>query len=386
MMPSALSNPQTGMLTVSISTELLWLLLPWTLAFVFLGRIRTCPPQPKHLDEVKVSIIIPARNEEQRLPPLLASLKAQQDVRHEVIVVDDGSTDATAELARQAGAKTLSVTEPAPGWLGKPHACWVGAHEASGDLFLFLDADTELEPGGLRRIVGTHRKHGGLVSIQPYHRMRKAYERFSGIFSIVMMGSIRSFTLAGDAIPPNGSFGPCMLCSRETYFHTGGHRLVRHEIVDDVALSQELAKQGVRTHNFIGTGAISFRMYPGGLKDLADGWTKNFARGAMSTDLVVLVLMVCWISSASASTEAMLKLPREGITAWAVAGTIAYTAYVLQIWWLLRKMGNFGLGTALSYPVSLVFFVIVFVRSLYRTLVRNSVRWKDRSIPIRTPG
>lgn len=373
----------------NVSTELLWLLLPWSLAFVFLGRMRICPPLPRCTDgvpveNVKVSVIIPARNEEARLPPLLASLQAQDGGNYEVIVVDDGSTDATAELARAAGAKTLTLTELADGWLGKPQACWVGAREAAGDLFVFLDADTELEPAGLRRIVATHAKCGGLVSIQPYHRMRKAYERLSGIFSIVMMASIRSFTLMGALLKPNGSFGPCMVCSREDYFRTGGHELVRAEIVDDVALAREMSKRGVQATNFIGQGTISFRMYPGGLMDLIDGWTKNFARGAMSTDLLMLAMIACWISGASASVDAVLKWPNEGFSAWMLAGTIAYSAYVLQLRWLLRKMGNFGVGTALTYPLSLAFFVVVFVRSLYRTLVRNSVRWKDRSIPIRT--
>nr|WP_240905774.1 glycosyltransferase [Thiorhodococcus mannitoliphagus] len=366
--------------------------MPWSLAFVFLGRIRTCPPL-KHLvdkisqaDAIKVSVIIPARNEQLRLPPLLASLQTQDYANYEVIVVDDNSTDTTAALARAAGAKTLALTELADGWIGKPHACWVGAQEASGDLFVFLDADTELEPTGLRRIVATHAKHGGLVSVQPYHRMVKAYEYLSSMFFIVMMGSIRSFTLAGDAVKSNGSFGPCMVCSREDYFRTGGHRLVRTEIIDDVALAREMAQRGVRASNFIGAGTISFRMYPGGLRDLVDGWTKNFARGAMTTDPLILVMMICWVSGASASVDALVGWWRDGMSAWVVAGLVAYPAYVLQLLWLLRKLGNFGLVTALSYPVSLVFFTAVFLRSLYRTLVRNSVHWKGRSIPIRTSG
>ncbi|NEV63677.1 glycosyltransferase [Thiorhodococcus minor] len=367
-------------------TELLWLLLPWSLAFVFLGRMRTCPPLPQRADDVKVSVIIPARNEESRLPPLLASLQAQDYGRYEVIVVDDNSTDATAELARAAGAKTLTLTELAHGWLGKPHACWVGAQAATGDLFVFLDADTALEPTGLRRIVGTHAKHGGLVSIQPYHLMLKAYERLTAMFFIIMMGSIRSFTLAGDAVKSNGSFGPCMVCSREDYFRTGGHRLVRTEIIDDVALGREMAKRGVRASNFIGEGTISFRMYPGGLRDLADGWTKNFARGAMTTDPLMLAMITWWIYGAVASVDAMVGWARDGLSIWVIAGAAAYLAYVAQLWWLLRRLGNFGLGTALTYPLSLAFFVAIFFRSIYRTLVRNSVRWKGRSIPVRTPS
>jgi len=371
----------------NISSELLWLFVPWSLAFVFLGRMRVCPPLSEQTEDTpKVSVIIPECNEEKRLVPLLRSLQAQDYPNYEVIVVDDQSTDGTVALARAAGSRTLTVTELPPGWLGKPHACWVGAQQATGDLFVFLDADTELEPTGLRRIVGTHARYGGLVSIQPYHCMRKAYEQLSGLFSIVMMGSIRSFTLAGTAIQPNGSFGPCIVCSRADYVRTGGHQLVSAEIVDDVALAREMMRHGVGTTNFIGTGMITFRMYPDGLMDLADGWTKNFARGAMSTDLLILLMMVAWISGACASVDAVSKWPSEGPSAWALAGSLAYSAYVLQIWWLLRQMGNFGLGTALTYPVSVIFFTFVFIRSLYRTLVRKSVRWKGRSIPVRASG
>ncbi len=369
-----------------MQTELLWLLLPWSLAFGFLGRLRACPPLPNRMDRVKVSVIVPARNEQARLPPLLASLKVQDYADFEVIVVDDNSDDRTADLARAAGATTLILTELADGWLGKPHACWIGAQRASGDLLVFLDADTELEPSGLRRIVATHARYGGLVSIQPYHRMAKAYERLSAFFFIVMMGSIRSFTLAGDAVKPNGSFGPCMVCSRDDYFRTGGHRLVRAEIVDDVALARQMSQRGVPTHNFIGQGTISFRMYPGGLRDLADGWTKNFAHGAMSTDPWLLLMLVAWISGSAATINAARGWLTHGFTAWSVAGLIAYTAYAAQIWWLLRRLGNFGLVSALAYPVSLTCFVAIFVRSLYLTLVRNSVRWKGRSIPVRSPS
>jgi 4,4'-diaponeurosporenoate glycosyltransferase len=366
-------------------TELLWLLLPWSLAFVFLGRLRACPPLPNRIDRVKVSVIVPARNEQARLPPLLVSLQGQDYSDLEVIVVDDNSTDATADLARAAGATTLTLAELPDGWLGKPHACWIGAQRARGDLLVFLDADTELEPSGLRRIVATHADFGGLVSIQPYHRMAKAYERLSAFFFIVTMGSIRSFTLAGDALKPNGSFGPCMVCSRQDYFRTGGHRLVRMEIVDDVALARQMSQRGVPTHNFIGRGTIAFRMYPGGLRDLADGWTKNFAQGAMATDPWLLLMLVAWISGAVATIDATRGWLTHGFTDWVLAGLIAYTAYALQIWWLLRRLGNFGLGSALAYPVSLLCFVAIFFRSLYLTLVRNRVHWKGRSIPVRSP-
>jgi 4,4'-diaponeurosporenoate glycosyltransferase len=367
-------------------SELLWLFLPWSFAFVFLGRMRNCPPLPNRIETVKVSIIVPARNEQARLPTLLASLEAQDYPHYELIVVDDNSTDDTAALARAAGATTIAVTEVAPGWIGKPYACWQGAQHASGDVFVFLDADTSLEPTGLRRLVATHQRYGGLVSVAPYHRMQKAYERLSAFFFVVAMGSIRSFTLAGTAIKPDGSFGPCMVCSREDYFRTGGHRLVKAEIVDDVALGRQMNRRGVPSHNFLGEGTISFRMYPGGLTDITEGWTKNSARGATMADPVTLLLIGCWVAGSAVALDVMRLWPTEGLSPWVAAGLIAYIAYVVQLSWLLGRLGNYGLTTALTYPVSLAFFVAILVRSLYLMLVRNRVRWKGRSIPVRSSG
>jgi len=225
-----------------------------------------------------------------------------------------------------------------------------------------------------------------LVSVQPYNRMTRAYERLSALFFIIMMGSIRSFTLAGDRVKPNGSFGPCIVCSRADYFRAGGHRLVRAEVIDDVALAREMGRRGVPAHNFIGDGTISFRMYAGGLRDLADGWTKNFARGAMTTDPWMLLMITAWISGSAAALDAFRGWPAHGLSSWVVAGAVAYAAYVAQLWWLLRRLGNFGLISALAYPIALAFFVAIFLRSLYLTLVRNSVRWKDRWIPVRSPS
>ncbi len=369
-------------------SQLLWLLLPWSLAFFFLGRLRPCPPTSQDSRTPRVSVIIPARNEEKRLGPLLTSLQAQNYPDFEVILVDDNSTDRTAELGQAAGCQILRLKEPEPGWLGKPHACWAGAQAAQGEILIFLDADTVLGSGGLERIVSTHARYGGLVSIQPYHRMERAYERLSAAFSLIMMAGIRSFTLAGARLPANGAFGPCLVCGRADYFRTGGHCLVRDEIIDDVALAQAMARQGIGVHNFIGQGVIAFRMYPHGISDLIDGWTKNFARGAMTTDPLLLILIAAWIAGGMASLDATLDWARAGAvwTPWAIAGAIAYSAYALQIYWLLRRLGNFGWLTAVTYPLSFMFFMAVFVRSLYLTLIRQRVFWKGRSIPLRATG
>ena len=95
-------------------------------------------------------------------------------------------------------------------------------------------------------------------------------------------------------------------------------------------------------------------------------------------------MLIAWISGSIAVLDAIRGWPVGGLSNWVVAGLAAYVAYVAQLWWLLRRLGNFGLLTALTYPVSLAFFVAVFLRSLSLTLTRQSVRWKGRVIPLRS--
>jgi hypothetical protein len=128
-------------------------LLLWTSGFLLLRRLRRCALASAPASAPGVSIIIPARNEEHNLPRLLRSLAAQPVTPKEIMVVDDGSTDRTAELARQLGA-TVIPSQPLPdGWRGKTWACHQGANDSTSDRLLFVDADTWFEPDGLARIL-----------------------------------------------------------------------------------------------------------------------------------------------------------------------------------------------------------------------------------------
>jgi len=137
----------------------------WLFGFLFLYRIPSCngelgarggyPP---------ISVIIPARNEERSLPSLLSSLHNQTLKPDEIIVVDDNSEDATAEVADKGGAKVIHAKALPEGWHGKAWACWTGAKEAQGEILVFLDADTSVQPDGLLRSgVHTWRKKASFL-------------------------------------------------------------------------------------------------------------------------------------------------------------------------------------------------------------------------------
>ena len=359
------------------------LFLVWLLPFFILWRIPR--PEgylpPREADAVPaVSIIIPARNEQSTLPTLFGSLKGQLAPVVEILVVDDHSEDGTAAIAAGEGATVVNSAPLPVGWLGKPWACWQAARRARGELLLFLDADTFMEPGGLEKILEAYLHRGGLLSIWPYHRMRRLYERLSALFNIIIMASIGSFTIRGPKGRSLGAFGPCVICSRRDYFAAGGHEAVRGAILEDIALGQAFKRAGFEIHNLGGRGAVSFRMYPAGIGSLVTGFTKGMASGARAASLQILIPIICWVAGgfivSSWLPVVFLGSDLQAAAPW----LILHILYILQIHWILSRMGNYGLLTPLLYPLPFIFFAAVFLISLLRTFLLHEVSWKGRKI------
>jgi 4,4'-diaponeurosporenoate glycosyltransferase len=333
----------------------------WSAGFLLLGRLRRRRGgQGSPGTAATVSIIIPVRNEEHNLPTLLRSLASQPVKPREIIVLDDGSTDRTAELARQLGARVIN-SQPLPeGWRGKTWACHQGAQAATGDLLLFVDADTWFEPDGLVRILSGY--SGGAFSVGPYHAVRKPYEQLSLFFNLNMnVGTV-----------PQGLFGQMLLVDRESYRRGGGHESVKGRILENFRLAEKFRAAGILVRSEGGRGTFSFRMYPNGLRELIAGWTKGFASGASQTPRGTLLVVVAWMIG--------LMLAPLG---WAITGnTWSWGAIYLlcagQVAWFSRLVGAFRWYTALLYPVPLIFFFAVFARSAMRS--GKAVTWKGREI------
>ena len=335
----------------------------------------------------KLSVLVPARNEAARIPRLLDSLSGQSHGPHEIIVVDDHSSDHTGEIAAEMGAKVILSDAVPSGWTGKTWALWQGAQRASGDIFVFLDADTWLEPDGLASIIEEYEEKGGLLSVQPFHVTRRPYEQLSAFFNIVQMASMGAFTPLRNAIQPRAGFGPCVVCSAGDYLSVGGHRHreVRGAILEDIPLARLFREHGHSVSLYGGRGALSYRMYPGGLSDLVEGWSKGFATGAASISFVYLALVVAWITGCFSTSVALFRglippgAPDIGIR------VAAYALCAAQVWWMLRRIGRFRWWATVFFPVPLLFFGIGMLRSMILIHVLRRVTWRGRTVePIDT--
>lgn len=331
-----------------------------------------------------VSVVVPARDEEHTLPALLAALHASTTPVAEVVVVDDGSTDRTPVVATEGGARVLPAGAPPAGWTGKAWACHVGAGATTGDLLLFLDADTVLAPDALAGLLALHERHGGLVSVQPHHRVEQPYEQLSAYFNVVALMSSDAFGGGRSSRPM--AFGPCLLTSREDYLAAGGHAAVRGEILDDVRLAQAYDRTGLPVTCAVGGDAVSMRSYPGGLRQLLAGWTKNIASGAAAAAPRASLATVLWICVHHAvAVGALLSMAGADLAAgspfvWAFGWLVSAG----QLRWLLRRAGSFRWWTWALFPAPLLAFDLVFARSAALTVVRRSVHWRGRAVALRS--
>lgn len=318
-----------------------------------------------------LSIIIPAKNEAHNLPYLLNSLRNQTYKNYEVIVVDDESQDNTAEVARSFGAKVIEIKEKPKEFLGKPFACFTGYQNARGKILLFVDADVRFNsPDALAKIVGEIENFEGVISIWPYHNIQYFYENFSAIYAILSSMASRSFSLISKRVTIKGLYGPLIAIKRYHYEKIGTHEALKNEVVEDFKLGSLLAKNGIPIKNFLGCEDISFRMYPGGLKDLWKGWTKNSALGAATVDWGVVIPILIFLIGSLIPFVFLTNPPFHYL----------YIMYSALIFHFLKRLGNFWFIVPIIYPLFVIFTLSIIAYSFYTTYILGVVEWKGVKI------
>jgi dolichol-phosphate mannosyltransferase len=270
------------------------------------GRSRSAPlragasPSPR----ATISVVIPARDEALRLGPCLDGLRGDPDVG-EVLVVDDRSTDATAAVARAGGARVIAGEALPAGWTGKVWALEQGLRAATGDVVVFLDADTRPGPGLVREIVA-RLADVDFVTAAPRFHCASAGER---MLHPSMAATIPYRTGPGDALgwqPKPGramANGQCMAIRRDALLAAGGWARVREHMTEDVAIARALRGDGLTIAFYDACDLLEVRMYESA-RETWVGWSRSLmapdvnSRSRRAEDLAVL-----WLTMA-------LPLPR----------------------------------------------------------------------------
>ncbi len=347
-------------------------------------------PEPGQL--VDLTVIIPARNEEQPIGECLESLVAQsEDIFElgrdwELIVVDDHSTDRTAEIARGfAGVTVMKAGSLEPGWTGKANAIWTAAQQARGRWLLFTDADTVHEPGDLRRAMHeAERNKVGMLSYSPRQIV-------SGLAQRVLMPLI--FSELALAYPPakvsdpaqriaaaNGQF---LLVEREAYRRLGGHASVADKVLEDVELAFIAKRRRVGLRFRYAADALSARMYRS-TGAMIEGWTKNLAllfNNALATAVwraLDFFLLFGLPVLAVALWDAKLAVRS---LAWLGAGWVLALLWVRTLVRFYSRVAksNFPFADCLIAPLGLPLFIALLYWSWFQHRVLKRVSWKGRS-------
>ncbi len=334
----------------------------------------------KNDPDYKVSIIIPARNEEINLSFLLEDLQHQSYPIHEVICVDDCSTDHTAQIISSFGTELISIIDKPEDWMGKSWACQKGAEASDGDMLLFLDADVRMKPEAVACLIQAYDENQCVISLQPYHWMKKRYEQFSLFFNLIQIAANGTTAVFKDRNA--GLFGPVILIPKDCYHAVGGHSSIKNSIVDDLAMGESLKKNGFLYKLFLGGEYISFRMYPGCFSELRLGWTKNYATGAQRTPKGLLLMVFLWITSCVSVIQCIIQSIITFDLRFLIVSVIFYFLWVFELYRTAHRIGQFKKCTLICFPICLFFFLWIFIQSIVKKLFHRTVFWKDRSIKL----
>ena len=316
----------------------------------------------------RVSIVVPARNEEHNMPLLVDSLAKLDYPDYEVVVVDDRSTDRTAAvIAAFANVRMVAGVERPTDirWGGKQWACVQGAAAATGDLLLFTDADTVHEPDSLRRAVAAIQASGaGLLSCLPFHENPQLWERLLGPFQLLILALTAPF-----APPKPGRvfvIGQYLLFRREAYEQIGGHSAVASDFAEDLPLANRALRLGLGVEVYRGAPLFHVRMYAS-LGEFIKGWRRNFRSGFI-------------YASPLAGLDATLMI--GGIT-----GGVQFCPKALAVMllagvfsaWRQRAIGRFHLIGAFLWPLSLGLFCWATLLAIWDVVLKREMIWKGRS-------
>ena len=313
-----------------------------------------------------LSLIIPARNEEANLPALLQSLsEAARGLAHfEVIVVDDQSTDRTAEIAQAHGARVIATSPRPEGWSGKNWACWTGAQVTSHQLLLFTDADTVHRPQSLLSAARALRAQDAqMLSCLPYHLSKSLWEKALGVFQVLLL--IATAALQKPTAKKQFAIGQYLLFTREFYQKIGGHESIRNLLADDLALARLTMARGGRFHLVTRFRLFDVRMYPD-FKSFVAGWRRNLRLGMRETPPLAFIEITLIIASLFAFCD--------GSASGFLISLLALTEFAR----VQRKSGQFPMWATFCFPFSVLVFSWISLQAAIDFCLQRQISWRGR--------
>lgn len=361
------------------------LLYLWN-SFLFREPPEVCYPLPPNFGPV--SVLIPARNEELGIEACVRSVLASAHIDFEVIVLDDASTDRTAEIVRALAAEDARVhLESAPplpnGWCGKQHACFALSKLARYDTFAFLDADVRLEPHALARmLLFQHASGADLVSGFPKQETGTPLEKLLiplinwVLLCFLPLWAMRRFRWSAFG----AGCGQWFVSTRAAYEKVGGHSAVRASLHDGVTLPRAYRKAGFLTDLCDATHLATCRMYRSA-RAVWFGLAKNAREGMAATGQILFWSFVLVFGQVLPYSLLVFVLVNGEPTAhllWPALG-----AFLLALEPRHAAQQRFrtpALGAVL-HPVAILLLLAVQWHSVWRAVIGRPVGWKGRTPP-----
>lgn len=346
----------------------------------------------------EVSICIPARNEANSIERCVRSALDQKYVNHRVFVLDDGSTDDTPEILNKLSNDfndKLTVLSGAPkpkGWLGKSWACHQLSEKASGEIIIFIDADTWLEPQTTSKVVRTMgRDVVDMITLWPEQKLGSFWEKtviplvYFALLTLLptryvyeLPRWIPSFLRQKAAPQFAAACGQFMAFRRKAYNAIGGHQSVKNEVVEDVELAKNIKRAGFSMKMYHGRATVHCRMYSSS-QALWEGFRKNFLAGFDHNILLFTVMAILHFIAFIVPALALPFLLFWGTWQSIILCLVAVTVMLLQRLFINRWF-NWDLGYSLLHPVGVIWFQLLGIQVLQDHFNNDSATWKDRTV------
>jgi cellulose synthase/poly-beta-1,6-N-acetylglucosamine synthase-like glycosyltransferase len=327
----------------------------------------------------RVSIIVPARNEEDHIGPALTTLLKLDYDNYEVLAVNDRSTDRTGEVMDRIASteakgrlKVIHVAKLPPGWLGKVHAMWSAANQASGDWLLFTDADVHFRPDVLTRALAyAESERADHVVLFPRMIMKSPGERMMiAFFQTLFVFGHRPWKVADPKSKDHMGVGAFNLIRRQVYDAIGTYQALRFEVVDDMKLGKIVKTAGYAQRNVYGADLISLRWVTGAM-----GMVNNLTKNSFA-----IMSFQWWRALLSALALAFLNLmPFLGIwlaPGWALLPYGVALASIFGIYVGMSWESDIPAYYFVLHPLGTALFVYIMLRSMTLTLIRGGVEWR----------